>query len=93
MAIISARVGITLWIHGANITDIHCLDKPFLGTRKKEGGVYKEYEWETHRQVRTHIENFGKGLSALGLQRQSSLGVYSINRREWVSARTTFLQH
>ncbi|CAO3615255.1 unnamed protein product [Mucor fragilis] len=72
----------TMWqmyLHGYHIST----DKPFLGTRKKEGGVYKEYEWETHRQVRTHIENFGKGLSALGLQRQSSLGVYSINRREW----------
>lgn len=56
-----------------------------MGTRRKEGGVYKEYEWETHRQIKNRIENFGKGLTALGLQRQSSLGVYSINRCEWVN--------
>ncbi|CEP08039.1 hypothetical protein [Parasitella parasitica] len=58
-------------------------DRQFLGTRRKEGDSYKEYEWETHRQVKDHIENFGKGLASLGLQRQCSLGVYSINRREW----------
>jgi long-chain acyl-CoA synthetase len=49
-----------------------------------KNNVPKEYEWETHFQVRPHIENFGKGLVKLGLERQSSLGIYSINRREWV---------
>ncbi|KAI8642080.1 hypothetical protein BD408DRAFT_417045 [Parasitella parasitica] len=58
-------------------------DRPFLGTRCKKGDLHKEYEWETHREVKTHIEDFGRGLAALGMQRQCSLGVYSINRREW----------
>ncbi|KAI9486241.1 MAG: hypothetical protein EXX96DRAFT_495983 [Benjaminiella poitrasii] len=72
----------TMWqmyLHGYEIS----IDRPFLGTRRIEDGVYKDYEWETHRQVRTHVENFGKGLSSLGLERQNTLGVYSINRREW----------
>ncbi|KAI7897488.1 uncharacterized protein BX663DRAFT_444996 [Cokeromyces recurvatus] len=73
----------TMWqmyLHGYNRSSI---DRPFLGTRRIEDGVYKEYEWETHRQVKDHIENFGKGLLRLGLERQNTLGVYSINRREW----------
>lgn len=60
-------------------------DRPFLGTRQIEDGVAKEYKWETHREVRNHIENFGKGLKKLGLTRQKAIGVFSINRREWVS--------
>lgn len=64
-----------------------CKDRPFLGTRRIENGVAKEYIWETHREVKNHIENFGKGLRKLGLTRQKAIGVFSINRREWVSQR------
>jgi long-chain acyl-CoA synthetase len=56
-----------------------------LGTRRKENGVLKEYVWESHKQVKQHIENFGKGLTRLGLERQSAVGIYSVNRREWVN--------
>lgn len=60
------------------------LDRPFLGVRRIENGVAKEYVWQSHRQVRTRIENYAKGLTSLGLQRQKCLGVYSVNRPEWV---------
>lgn len=72
----------TMWqiyLTGYNIST----DRPFLGTRQIEDGVAKEYKWETHREVRNHIENFGKGLRKLGLTRQKAIGVFSINRREW----------
>ncbi|CAO3642986.1 unnamed protein product [Cunninghamella echinulata] len=58
-------------------------DNPFLGTRRIENGEVKEYVWESHRQVRARIENFGKGLLKLGLTRQKALGFYAINRAEW----------
>lgn len=61
------------------------IDRPFLGARRMENGVAKEYVWQTHKQVRERIDNFAKGLSTLGLKRQKSLGIYSVNRPEWVS--------
>ncbi|KAI7879036.1 acetyl-CoA synthetase-like protein [Lichtheimia hyalospora FSU 10163] len=72
----------TMWemyLHGYEIGG----DRPFLGARRMEEGVAKEYVWQTHKQVRERIDNFAKGLSTLGLKRQKSLGVYSVNRPEW----------
>ena len=37
------------------------LDKPFMGTRRIEDGVAKEYVWQSHPEVRKRIENVGKG--------------------------------
>ncbi|KAI8884198.1 acetyl-CoA synthetase-like protein [Backusella circina FSU 941] len=73
----------TMWqmyLKGYHVGDIN---RPFLGTRRKENGVSKEYVWESHKEVKDHIENVGKGLIRLGLERQSAIGVYSVNRREW----------
>ncbi|KAI8077874.1 uncharacterized protein BX664DRAFT_343711 [Halteromyces radiatus] len=58
-------------------------DKPFLGARRMENGEAKEYVWQSHKEVRTRVENFGKGLLQLGLSRQKAIGVYAINRPEW----------
>ncbi|KAI9022305.1 hypothetical protein CLU79DRAFT_835433 [Phycomyces nitens] len=58
-------------------------DRPFLGTRRMENGVAKEYVWQSHPKVMERIQNFGKGLCALGLERQKVVGIYSINRPEW----------
>lgn len=62
------------------------LDTPFLGTRRINDGVAYEYVWRSHKQVRQSIESYGRGLVSLGLGRQKAIGVYSINRPEWVSA-------
>jgi long-subunit acyl-CoA synthetase (AMP-forming) len=70
---------------------IAIIDRPFLGSRRMENGVPKEYQWETHFQLKPQIEDFGKGLVSLGLERQNSLGIYSINRREWVMLSTQVL--
>lgn len=61
------------------------LDTPFLGTRRINDGVAYEYVWRSHKEVRQSIENYGRGLVSLGLGRQKAIGVYSINRPEWVS--------
>lgn len=61
------------------------LDTPFLGTRRINDGVAYEYVWRSHKQVRQSIESYGRGLVSLGLGRQKAIGVYSINRPEWVS--------
>ncbi|KAI8062703.1 hypothetical protein BC940DRAFT_308158 [Gongronella butleri] len=58
-------------------------DNPFLGTRRIEDGVAKEYVWQSHREVRERIENSGKALLELGLERQQSVGIYAVNRPEW----------
>ncbi|KAI9279860.1 hypothetical protein BY458DRAFT_538486 [Sporodiniella umbellata] len=55
-----------------------------LGTRRIENGVAKEYVWQSYSQVRSHIENFGRGLLELGLKRQECLGIYGINCAKWV---------
>lgn len=60
-------------------------DKPFLGTRRvDEQGVAHEYVWSSHNEIRHRIESYGRGLVRLGLGRQEALGVYSVNRAEWV---------
>ena len=58
--------------------------KPFMGTRRIENGVAKEYVWQNHVEVRQRIENYGKGLNKLGLTRQKALGIYAVNKPEWV---------
>lgn len=44
-----------------------------------------EYVWQSHNTVRRRIENYAKGLQKLGLGRQEALGIYGVNRPEWVS--------
>lgn len=60
-------------------------DQPFLGTRRIDDGVAKEYVWQSHKKVRARIENVAKGLTKLGLGRQQAIGLYSVNTAEWVS--------
>lgn len=55
-----------------------------MGTRRIENGVAKEYVWQSHPEVNKRIQNYGKGLLQLGLSRQKSIGVYAVNRPEWV---------
>jgi long-subunit acyl-CoA synthetase (AMP-forming) len=56
-----------------------------LGVRPILNGVAQPYEWQSHNAVKRRIENYAKGLQKLGLGRQESLGVYGVNRPEWVS--------
>ncbi|CAO3594617.1 unnamed protein product [Absidia cylindrospora] len=58
-------------------------DNPFLGVRRMENGEAKEYVWQTHKEIRVRVENFGKGMVKLGLTRQQGIGIYAVNRPEW----------
>ncbi|ORZ21636.1 hypothetical protein BCR42DRAFT_407978 [Absidia repens] len=68
-------------------------DNPFLGVRRIENGEAKEYVWQSHKEVRVRVENFGKGMLKLGLGRQKALGIYAINRPEWtISEQASYRQ-
>ena len=56
-----------------------------MGVREKTNGVAGEYVWRSHSEVRKSVESYGRGLVSLGLERQKAIGVYSINRPEWVN--------
>jgi long-chain acyl-CoA synthetase len=51
-------------------------------------GQAGEYVWQSSNEVKRRIENYAKGLQTLGLGRQESVGVYGVNRPEWVSVFT-----
>ncbi|ORZ36869.1 hypothetical protein BCR44DRAFT_49634 [Catenaria anguillulae PL171] len=59
-------------------------DAPYLGRRKMTGGVAGEFEWESYNQVYTRVKNLGSGLVGFGLGVQDPLGLFSVNRSEWV---------
>jgi long-chain acyl-CoA synthetase len=57
----------------------------FLGTRRIENGVAKEYVWQTYPEVQTRVNNFGAGLTNLGLATNKPFGFFLINCAEWVN--------
>ncbi|KAJ1980505.1 medium-chain fatty acid-CoA ligase faa2 [Dimargaris verticillata] len=59
-------------------------DDPFLGHRTVVNGEAGEYEWESYNKILERVKNFGAGLIHLGLKANDTLGLYSVNRREWV---------
>ncbi|KAI0232937.1 medium-chain fatty acid-CoA ligase faa2 [Massospora cicadina] len=64
-------------------------DRPFLGTRARDkaSGKLGEYGWLTYAEVRAHVIQVAGGLGRLGkelgMSRQWSVGLFSINRLEW----------
>ncbi|KAG0165207.1 hypothetical protein DFQ28_001503 [Apophysomyces sp. BC1034] len=82
----------TLWdmyLNGKNIDG----DKPFLGVRRVDDGEVGEYVWDSYNEVNTRIENYGRGLKKLGLERQKAIGIYSINRPEWTITEFASYRH
>lgn len=64
-----------------------------MGTRRiDENGVAREYVWQNYPQVHERIENYGKGLLKLGLTNQKAIGVYSVNRPEWVRKKLIYFK-
>jgi len=56
-----------------------------LGTRKKEGEKVGDYQWETYSQIDQRRKNLGAGiLNLTGLKFDEPVGIYSINRAEWI---------
>ncbi|CAG8530024.1 11547_t:CDS:2 [Paraglomus brasilianum] len=65
----------------------------FLGTRRIEDGVAKEYVWQTYPEVQKRIQNLGSGLRKLGLQPYKPLGFFLINCAEWTIAEIACYQY
>lgn len=57
-----------------------CGNKPCMGWRENDG----PYKWITYEQAWTRSKNFGSGLTNLGVKPKDFVGIYSINRVEWV---------
>ncbi len=57
-------------------------DKPFLGTKNKQG----EYEWVTYREVGRRVDNLRAGLAGLGIQPRDAVGIISNNSTDWAVA-------
>ncbi|RKP08894.1 hypothetical protein THASP1DRAFT_14984 [Thamnocephalis sphaerospora] len=67
-------------LHGAKLSN----DGPFLGRRVVTNGVAGPYVWETYGQVLKRIEALGSGLAKLGTNERDRVGLFSVNRPEWV---------
>eukprot|EP01114_Cavostelium_apophysatum_P003480 TRINITY_DN1338_c0_g2_i1.p1 TRINITY_DN1338_c0_g2~~TRINITY_DN1338_c0_g2_i1.p1 ORF type:complete len:663 (-),score=159.25 TRINITY_DN1338_c0_g2_i1:93-2081(-) len=60
---------------------------PCLGTRFNfDGTFHGDYTWETYATVDKKVSNFGSGLVNLGLKKGDFVGIYSLNRPEYVVA-------
>lgn len=59
-------------------------DEPCMGTRVRPDGSLGDYEWITYREAAETRTAIGSGLIRQGLQRGERLGLYSVNRAEWV---------
>jgi len=59
-------------------------DKPCFGHRPMTNGVAGPFVWETYQQVYDRVLNFASALSTLGLTKGSSVGIFCVNRPEWV---------
>jgi len=59
-------------------------DRPCLGHRPMTNGVAGPYVWQTYKEVLQRILNLGSALAGRGLKKGSIVGVFSINRPEWL---------
>lgn len=54
-------------------------DRPFLGTKNKQG----VYEWVTFGEVGRRVDNLRAGLAGLGVKRGDGVGIISNNSTDW----------
>ncbi|XP_030548207.1 long chain acyl-CoA synthetase 6, peroxisomal [Rhodamnia argentea] len=59
-------------------------DYKYLGTRVRVDGTVGEYKWMTYGEAGTARAALGSGLLYHGIQKGSSIGLYFINRPEWL---------
>lgn len=80
-------------INEPNIQTLHDLfqkssneykDRNFLGTRSITSGKPGPYEWKNYGEIWTQVENFSSGLIIRGLGLDENIGLFSVNRLEWV---------
>ncbi|KAJ4968016.1 hypothetical protein NE237_014717 [Protea cynaroides] len=59
-------------------------DYKYLGTRIRVDGTVGEYKWMTYGEAGTARSAIGSGLIYKGIPKGSSIGLYFINRPEWL---------
>ncbi|KAM7260135.1 hypothetical protein ACFE04_015876 [Oxalis oulophora] len=59
-------------------------DYKYLGTRVRDDGTVGEYKWKTFGEAGTARTELGSGLINNGIPEGSSVGLYFINRPEWM---------
>ncbi|XP_027936607.1 long chain acyl-CoA synthetase 6, peroxisomal [Vigna unguiculata] len=59
-------------------------DYKYLGTRVRVDGTVGEYKWMTYGEAGTARSAIGSGLIYYGVPKGSSIGLYFINRPEWL---------
>ncbi|KAJ4780273.1 Long-chain acyl-CoA synthetase 1 [Rhynchospora pubera] len=59
-------------------------DYRYLGTRLRPDGTVGEYKWMTYGEASTSRSAIGSGLIYHGIPQGSSIGLYFINRPEWI---------
>ncbi|XP_058208511.1 long chain acyl-CoA synthetase 6, peroxisomal isoform X1 [Rhododendron vialii] len=59
-------------------------DYKYLGTRIRVDGSVGEYKWMTYGEAGTARSEIGSGLVYRGIPKATSVGLYFINRPEWV---------
>ncbi|OAY42281.1 hypothetical protein MANES_09G167400v8 [Manihot esculenta] len=59
-------------------------DYKYLGTRIRQDGTVGGYTWMTFGEVGTAREAIGSGLYYHGIQKETCIGIYFINRPEWL---------
>ncbi|KAJ3338251.1 hypothetical protein HDU91_001274 [Kappamyces sp. JEL0680] len=67
-------------LHGVTIAG----DRNFLGHRPIVKGVAQPYVWQSYNQVYARIKNLGSALINRGYSPEENVGLFSINRPEWV---------
>ncbi|PIA44855.1 hypothetical protein AQUCO_01700438v1 [Aquilegia coerulea] len=59
-------------------------DHKYLGTRIRVDGTVGEYKWMTYGEAGTARTSVGSGLLYHGIPKGASIGLYFINRPEWI---------
>ncbi|KAK8488581.1 hypothetical protein V6N11_037859 [Hibiscus sabdariffa] len=59
-------------------------DYKYLGSRVRVDGTVGEYKWTTFGEVATAREAIGSGLRYYGMEQGACVGLYFINRPEWL---------
>lgn len=68
------------FLRGVEITG----DGPFLGKRSVVGGVAGPYVWISYNEVAERAKRFGAFLVKRGFEDKAHIGIYSVNRVEWI---------
>ncbi|XP_002965142.2 long chain acyl-CoA synthetase 6, peroxisomal [Selaginella moellendorffii] len=59
-------------------------DSKYLGTRVREDGTVGEYRWVTYGEAGAARTAIGSSLVSRGIPKGSGIGLYMINRAEWI---------